>query len=189
MDSAKFTSEIWRSVLGFDGIYEVSNRNRIRSVDRVGYDGRKLKGVFIQPSCTTSNGKYYQYRVVLRKDNKSFTKLLHQIVAFAFPEICGEYFDGAEIDHLNGDSLDCRPENLKWVDHKTNTNNPITREKWNEARKTTIIQLTTDGKFVKEWTTARQAELYFKGCRGIIAYHIKKGTPYKGFMFRYKNSR
>ena len=36
------TVEIWRSVVGYDGYYEVSNRGRVRSLDRMvgGINGR-----------------------------------------------------------------------------------------------------------------------------------------------------
>ena len=54
---------------------------------------------------------------------------VHRLVAFAFPEICGEYFEGSEIDHISTIKTDNRPENLRWVSHSDNMNNPITKAK------------------------------------------------------------
>lgn len=40
--------ETWKSVIGYEGIYEVSNNGKVRSVDRIGKrtfnTERKLKG-------------------------------------------------------------------------------------------------------------------------------------------------
>lgn len=66
--------------------------------------------------CLSENGEIKRYFV-------------HKLVALTFPEICGNWFEGAEIDHINGITTDNRAENLRWVDRKGNMNNPITIEK------------------------------------------------------------
>lgn len=55
---------------------------------------------------------------------------VHRLVALAFPEICGEYEDGLEVDHLNTIRDDNRAENLRWVTRSQNRNNPISCEHW-----------------------------------------------------------
>ena len=62
-------------------------------------------------------------------------KLVHRLVAEAFiPNPLGL----RDVDHINGNKLDNRVENLRWVSHKENTNNPNT--KWKGHRSWTNIQ-------------------------------------------------
>jgi len=58
---------------------------------------------------------------------KGLDDYAHRIVY----EVCSgtEIQDGYEIDHINGDSLDNRIENLRFVSHKENVNNPISIER------------------------------------------------------------
>ena len=47
MAEEAMTSETWREVDGYGGIYEVSTLGRVRSVDRVLADGRNMRGVIL----------------------------------------------------------------------------------------------------------------------------------------------
>ena len=58
---------------------------------------------------------------------------VHRLVAFAFPEICGEYSDGLQVDHLNTIRNDNRAINLRWTTPSQNRMNPITNEKFVES--------------------------------------------------------
>lgn len=117
--------EIWKDIPGFEGYYMASNQGRIRSLDRViqHKNGKKYhrKGKILKQYI--SNGGYYRIDL----PDKSYQ--VSNLVALSFPEICGEYFDGAETDHINTIKTDNRPENLKWVDRKGNLANPITKQR------------------------------------------------------------
>lgn len=60
-------------------------------------------------------------------------------IAITYPELVqNEYFEGAEIDHIDTDPVNNYPSNLKWVTHKENENNPLTKQhisKSNTGRK------------------------------------------------------
>lgn len=95
-------TEEWRPLdwLG----WEVSNRGRVRR-----HGGRILKPYLC------ANG---YLRIACAAARRTFA--IHRLVAWAFPEICGGWTPGREIDHRNGVKSDNRPENLRWVTHDEN---------------------------------------------------------------------
>ena len=111
--------EKWKPVVGWENSYYVSNQGKIYSLfnHRILKDRIDKKGY--NNVCFSKNGKQYFYKV-------------SHIVAKAFPEICGVWFEGCEIDHLNGNRADNRPENLKVCTHKENINNPITKNNFKQ---------------------------------------------------------
>lgn len=62
--------------------------------------------------------KRYKLRIDKSKGNRATISIngknisVYRIVAKAFPEICGEWFDGCEVHHKNEDCTDNRAENL-----------------------------------------------------------------------------
>lgn len=109
--------EIWRSVSGFDGYYEVSNFGRVRSVDRyiVRKDGVTQKRAGVIKKQAKNNDGYLT--VHLSKEGCDKRVGVHILVAKAF--VSG-YFDGAEVNHI-----DCNRENnvfsnLEWITHADN---------------------------------------------------------------------
>lgn len=115
--------EVWRDIPGIVG-YQVSKSGFLRSVDRTvkRKDGKiaHLKG---KPLSTYTDKNGYE-RISLPVGLKT----IHRLVGLAFPEICGEYFEGAEIDHINTIRNDNRAENLRWVKKTDQYKNETTRK-------------------------------------------------------------
>lgn len=114
--------EEWRSVPDYEGLYEVSNLGRVRSVDGIRWNGQRhhaFKGRVLK-----QNGRPYLH-VVLSKNKKLSTKRVHVLVASAFLDPCpgtrGRTRHDYHIDHVNGDKLDNRVANLRWLLHVENT--------------------------------------------------------------------
>lgn len=111
-------------------VYQVSDLGNVKSLTRVVNnngtfdvrEGRVLKG-------STNKYRRGERSVALCYEGIKKTFKVHYLVAISFPEICGEYFEGAEVDHKNGDPTDNRAANLHWVDRKGNMNNPLTKNK------------------------------------------------------------
>lgn len=132
--------EVWKPVVlldtgeSYEGLYEVSNMGRVRSLDReVNYrHGKRIKKGRILKQTVDKKG--YSY-VNLYKDKKSKMELIHRLVGFAFHS--DTYFEGACIDHIipvaNGGKNIWT--NLKWVTHKENSNNPLSLQNASESHK------------------------------------------------------
>lgn len=127
---------------------------------------------------------------------------VHKLVALAFSDIVqGEPGEGKEIDHINGNKEDNRPENLRWVSHYENMNNPVTKNKSGrhsqkkpfsvQSKKTLgkyVYQYTKDGKLVGIYKNAYVAEDYTGVAENAINM-VANGTPGRhsagGFVWRY----
>lgn len=109
------SNEIWRPVVGYEGVYEVSDRGRVR---RVGSFSRFGKIVTPAPrviATSLTNSGYAQ--VHLWQNNKKHSEYVHHLVLRAFK---GECPAGHEAAHLNGRRDDNRPQNLSWLTHAEN---------------------------------------------------------------------
>lgn len=102
--------ENWKPVVGYEGLYEVSDLGNVRSVDRTVWHSRgftmTLKGKLL------AQGPRRGYlRVCLTKDGKGKHISVHKLVLEAF---VGERPEGQDICHNNGNRTDNRLTNLRY---------------------------------------------------------------------------
>lgn len=113
------TVEEWRDVVGYEGIYQVSNLGHIKSLDRMvnsSYGSKMvIKGRMISP---IDNGKGYKC-VSLCKDGKIRRTYIHHIVAQAFIANPDGY---SEVNHKDEDKSNNRVDNLEWCTRRYNCN-------------------------------------------------------------------
>lgn len=99
--------EIYRDVVGFEGLYWVSNHGAVKN-------GRKI----LRATATRTDYK----EVHIQKGNYKNTARVHRLVAEAFipnPE------NKREVNHKDGDKLNNHANNLEWVTSKENREHSI----------------------------------------------------------------
>ena len=109
--------EEWRPIEGYEGLYEVSNTGRVRSLDRFIVDSlghkRFYKGKVLIP--VKSNLGYLFVGLYCNEKNKRY--LVHRLVAQAFIENPDNL---PEINHKDEDKTNNSVENLEWCTAKYN---------------------------------------------------------------------
>ena len=107
-------AEIWKPIKDYEGLYEISNLGRVKSLPRNGTI--KTEKILIP----NMSGRYA--RIGLRNKIK-IRYSVHRLVAEAFIPNPNNL---PQVDHINGDRYDNRVENLRWVTAKENIGNPVT---------------------------------------------------------------
>lgn len=100
----------WMSVIGYEGLYDVSNAGHIRN---------SRTGKILKPWLARSSKVLQHYAVSLYKNGKKCNKYIHRLVLESF----AKNKNGDQVDHINNNSLDNRIENLRWCTHCQNNQN------------------------------------------------------------------
>jgi len=180
-------TEIWKNITGYEGLYQVSNLGRVRSL---------RKNIIM----SFSDSNVYSH-INLSKHGKRRTFLAHRLVALAFipnPD------NKPCIDHIDGNPTNNHVSNLRWCTMMENQNFPLAiKNKIGINSKDSnyrykidrndnpfckpIIQLDLNFKFVKEYRSMADAS----EALNIKAYNISKvcsgvKNKTKGFIFMHK---
>ena len=118
MDNFNIEKEIWKDIPDFEGLYQVSDKGRVRSLDRKVWNGGKgvfysLKGKVIKQF----NNRGYRY-VPLSKNGKPTNVSVHRLVAEAFLPNSEKL---THVNHKDENKKNNRLENLEWCTPKYNT--------------------------------------------------------------------
>lgn len=105
--------EIWKDIIGYEGIYQVSSLGNIRSVDRINSRGQFVKG----QDRKIRLDQYGYPKVRLSKNGKYQDLFVHRLVAIAFipnPE------NKETVNHIDGDKMNWSIDNLEWLTTEEN---------------------------------------------------------------------
>ena len=176
--------EVWRPVVGWEGLYEVSSHGRVRSLDRM-VEQPIANGVIITRPYFSKilvqrlNMDGY-HRVNLTKKGKRDTASVHQLVAEAFipnPD------NLPCINHKDEDKDNNHVENLEWCSWSYNNNYNNRQKKIGAKISKRLEQLTLDGQHVAFHRCANDSGFNVSSIRNAIY----RGQTLHGYRWRYVN--
>lgn len=128
-------TEEWRAVVGYEGLYEVSNQGQVRSVNRSRkgrYDcSARVRGQMLKP--INQNGYLL---ATLRKGGIQKHYRIHRLVADAF--IPNENPERNRVNHIDGDKSNNNVTNLEWCTYRENAIHAINNGLWHSTKGKTI---------------------------------------------------
>ena len=170
--------EIWKDVVGYEGLYQVSSYGNVRNKERQlspqkrqhGYLGIQLYG---------KGGN--------KRGFKTFS--VHRLVAEAFIPNPNNY---PEVNHIDENKANNRVENLEWVTRKQNMNcgTLVEKRKGRESKRAKpILQIDRNGEIVAEFRCASEAGKQLGIDYRNIQNSLYKGHLSNGYLWRFKYSR
>lgn len=97
--------EIWKPVVGYEGLYEVSNKGRLKRIAPA--RGTQIGHIF-RPS---PDKKGYLRTRITNADGKGRSVKMHRLVAEAFHNNPNKF---PEVNHIDTDKLNNHADNLQW---------------------------------------------------------------------------
>jgi hypothetical protein len=164
-------AEIWLPIKDYEGLYEVSNLGRVRSLDRKvrNRGGFAIKKGKIISDAAVSDHKYR--KVGLWKDNVGKNALVHRLVAEAFLDNPNNL---PEVNHKDENPENNCVDNLEWCDSYYNMHYGTGAERRADKRRgkpigsQPILQYSKDGELLARYDSALEAAKAINGDNSAI---------------------
>lgn len=185
--------EIWKNVVGFEGLYMVSNYGRVKSLPNQYRDSELILRQRLVK-------RYYSVPLHDR-EHKIHNVRVHRLVAMAFIPNPNNY---DQINHKDENRLNNHVDNLEWCDAKYNINYGTALKRMSATRKSRmstyimpkrdkpVEMLTLDGILIKRFDSIKQAALETGSHRAnIIAVCRKRDNRQQtnGYKWRYAEKK
>lgn len=107
------SNEIWKDIAGYEGLYQISNLGRVKSLPKI--KGRAMTETRVLKNQIGGTG---YWAIVLSKNGKKKQHRIHRLIATAFIK---NNDNKPFINHIDGNKLNCSIENLEWCTARENT--------------------------------------------------------------------
>lgn len=175
--------EIWKDILGYEKLYQISNFGNVKSLDKKDSLGRRVKGKQMMPIFRKDG----YLDITLHKDGKCKHFLIHRLVAQMFIKNSNNY---KEINHKDEDKTNNNINNLEWCSRSYNINYGVANKKRRKTllnkRGKTVFKYDKDNNLLQSYPSLQQATRETK----INQSHISQCCNNKrktagGFVWRY----
>lgn len=182
--------ELWRDIRGYEGIYQVSNLGRVKSLNHIiilkNGKQRLSRGKILK--LEKSQFGYLRAQLVVANHHKKVA--VHRLVAQAF---LPNPFHFTQVNHRDENKENNNFFNLEWCSRKYNDdygtrNQRISRTMINGKTSKKVAQYSLDGELIKVWKSAAEA-----GRHGFNQPHITdcctgKRNQHVGYIWKYAKS-
>ena len=170
-----FKNEIWKDIENYEGLYQVSNLGRIKSLHKRHH---QEEHIIIQKI------KRGYYQVGLTKNGKRKWHQVHRLIAQAFIPNPNNF---PQVNHKDENKLNNSIENLEFCTASYNNTYGTRIQRVAEKTSKKIIQYDLNNNFIKEYKSITEAgkennldiSSIVKCCKG-------KYKTYKNFIWKYK---
>ena len=177
MSQENESGEVWKDIEGFEGLYQVSNHGRIKSIRDTIYNHRTKSTMTIYREKILKPYKDTKgYLLVdLRKNGKRNTRKVHIIVAKTFIPNPDHL---PQVNHKDENKQNPNADNLEWCTNQYNTTYGTAKQRMAEKMKKKVIQIDANGDVVDEWESIEEAAKALNVCRDTITLWCNgKVTP------------
>ena len=181
--------EIWKDIPDYEGLYQVSNLGKVRSLDHVRKNGKENNHICVSKGKILTPGKDNNgyMIVVLSKDGKTKSYRIHKLVASSF---LNNKNNLKCINHKDEDKTNNNVNNLEWCTHKYNNNYGTKPQKISKANSIKVNQYDKNHNFIKTWGSLTEASKHLKKDRAVVniskCCKLKVKSAY-GYIWRYAN--
>lgn len=169
--------EIWKDIPDYEGLYQVSNLGRIKSLPR---NGTIKKERILKQTLDTTG----YLTIGLHKDNKVKKVNVHRLIAKTFIPNINNY---NVINHIDGNKTNNKIENLEWCTQSHNAKESIRLGLQIPYNKKIVLQYDKNGNFIKEYKSTCDAQRETKIFQSNISKCcLKQRHTAGGFVWRYK---
>lgn len=174
--------EQWEDIKGYDGVYQVSNLGRVKSIDHFDCNKRnRIKGRILKPAIKR-NG--YLQIALSDRTGKSKNYYVHKLVAEAFIGNCPK---DCEVNHIDENKANNNVLNLEYVSHRININHGTNLLRSAQKRRKPVLQFEKGGEYIAEFSSTIEAEKETGVWHNNISKVCKgKAKTAGGFIWRYK---
>lgn len=158
----EYLNEEWKDIKGYEGLYQVSNYGRIKSLDRIDAKGNRRKSALRIQGIT----KCGYYTVRLCKNGKLKNYLVHRLVAEAF---IPNPYNLPCVNHKDENKQNNNVDNLEWCTKEYNNNYGTKIERQIEKSSKTVFQYSLNGELINEFTSTQDVERKLGYCQPGIS--------------------
>lgn len=168
------SKEIWKDIPGYEGIYQASTFGNIRTAEgkitsNKRYAVRRWKQRILKPKSPKSDGYRGDLRVSLWKDGASKDFLVARLVAMTWVK---GYSDDMTVNHIDGNYLNNRIDNLEWVSLRDNIRKGFETGLFSKSQ--TKVRLIDENHNYIDFASLSEASRYLSRNNGYLSNRIKK---------------
>lgn len=174
--------EIWKDIEGYEGLYQVSNLGRVKSLPKLlknRWGEYKSKEKIMKPIVSQKG----YYNVSLRKDKNKKYCAIHRLVAQAF---ISNPLNLPQVNHKDEDKTNNCVGNLEWCTNYYNENYGTKNARRAEKLCKKVIQYTKEGNLIREWNSIKETEKEGFNRSHVTSCCKGRRKSHKGFIWKYK---